>query len=86
MTVRRSVIAGDGSTPPPDSANSYQPSACPGAPHAWLADHSSLFDHFGVHLDVAAAGCLKWWHLESCRQPAQPVCWPSVGPAGTRPA
>jgi hypothetical protein len=43
------IIAADGSTPPPDAANSYQPSACPGGrpPHAWLADGRSLFDLFG---------------------------------------
>ncbi len=43
------VIVPDGSTPPPDAANSYQPTACPGGrpPHAWLADGRSLFDLFG---------------------------------------
>jgi 2-polyprenyl-6-methoxyphenol hydroxylase-like FAD-dependent oxidoreductase len=43
------IIVADGSTPPPDAANSYQPSACPGGrpPHAWLADGHSLFDLFG---------------------------------------
>ncbi len=43
------IIVADGSTPPPDAANSYQPSAYPGGrpPHAWLADGRSLFDLFG---------------------------------------
>jgi 2-polyprenyl-6-methoxyphenol hydroxylase-like FAD-dependent oxidoreductase len=43
------VIVADGTQPPPDAANSYQPSACPGGrpPHAWLADGRSLFDLFG---------------------------------------
>ena len=43
------IIVSDGSTPPPDAANSYQPTACPGGrpPHAWLADGRSLFDMFG---------------------------------------
>jgi len=43
------VIVSDGSTPPPDATNSYQPTACPGGrpPHAWLADGRSLFDMFG---------------------------------------
>jgi len=43
------IIVSDGSTPPPDAANSYQPTACPGGrpPHAWLADGRSLFDLFG---------------------------------------
>jgi 2-polyprenyl-6-methoxyphenol hydroxylase-like FAD-dependent oxidoreductase len=44
------LIVADGSTPPPDAANSYQPSACPGGrpPHAWLEDGRSLFDLFGL--------------------------------------
>ena len=44
------LIAGDGSSPPADSANVYEPSACPGgrAPHAWLADGRSLYDAFGA--------------------------------------
>jgi hypothetical protein len=43
------LIVGDGSVPPPDAANSYVPTACPGGrpPHAWLADGRSLFDSFG---------------------------------------
>jgi 2-polyprenyl-6-methoxyphenol hydroxylase-like FAD-dependent oxidoreductase len=43
------LIVADGSTPPPDAANSYQPTACPGGrpPHAWLTDGRSLFDLFG---------------------------------------
>lgn len=42
------IVVTDGSTPPPDAANSYQPSACPGGrpPHAWLADGRSLYDTF----------------------------------------
>jgi 2-polyprenyl-6-methoxyphenol hydroxylase-like FAD-dependent oxidoreductase len=43
------VIAGDNTEPPPDAANLYVPSACPGgrAPHLWLAEGKSLFDLFG---------------------------------------
>jgi 2-polyprenyl-6-methoxyphenol hydroxylase-like FAD-dependent oxidoreductase len=43
------VIADDGSAPPPEHYANYQPSAHPGclAPHAWLGDGSSLYDHFG---------------------------------------
>lgn len=42
------VIA-DGTLPPPDLANEYQPTACPGGrpPHLWLGDDRSLFDTFG---------------------------------------
>ena len=43
------IIVSDGSAPPPDAANLYVPSACPGgrAPHAWLEDGVSLYDRFG---------------------------------------
>ncbi|GLH80633.1 hypothetical protein SSBR45G_55420 [Bradyrhizobium sp. SSBR45G] len=43
------IIAADGTQPPPDAANVYVPSACPGgrAPHAWLAQGVSLYDTFG---------------------------------------
>ncbi len=43
------IIAGDGTAPPPDDPAIYVPTAIPGgrAPHVWLADRSSLFDHFG---------------------------------------
>jgi FAD binding domain len=44
------IIADDGSAPPPEHYANYQPSAHPGclAPHAWLDDGSSLYDHFGL--------------------------------------
>ena len=43
------IILSDGTVPPPDAANSYTTSACPGgrAPHLWLADGRSLYDTFG---------------------------------------
>ncbi len=43
------VIVPDGSAPPPRHFRDYVPSAHPGclAPHAWLDDGSSLYDHFG---------------------------------------
>lgn len=43
------AIVPDGTTPPPDAANRYVPTACPGGrvPHAWLPDGRSLFDTFG---------------------------------------
>jgi 2-polyprenyl-6-methoxyphenol hydroxylase-like FAD-dependent oxidoreductase len=42
------LIVGDGTTAPPDAANSYTPCATPGGrpPHAWLPDGRSLFDTF----------------------------------------
>lgn len=44
------IIAGDGTMPPPDGPNIYHPTACPGgrAPHVWLEDGSSLYDHFNL--------------------------------------
>jgi 2-polyprenyl-6-methoxyphenol hydroxylase-like FAD-dependent oxidoreductase len=52
------VIVPDGSAPPPDAANSYAPSACPGGrpPHAWLADGRSLFDTFGAGWTLLVLG------------------------------
>jgi hypothetical protein len=49
-----SVIVGDGTEPPPDSANNYIPSACPGgrAPHLWLSPEQSLYDIFGFEWTV----------------------------------
>ncbi|MEK9661688.1 MAG: FAD-dependent oxidoreductase [Alphaproteobacteria bacterium] len=43
------IIATDGTDPPPDRANEYVPTACPGgrAPHLWLDGETSLFDRFG---------------------------------------
>ena len=43
------AIVPDGTRPPPDSANEYVPSACPGGrpPHLWLPDGRSLYDAFG---------------------------------------
>ena len=44
------AIVPDGSAPPPDTANTYVPSACPGgrAPHVWLGESFSLYDRFGL--------------------------------------
>ncbi|HVV92612.1 MAG TPA: FAD-dependent monooxygenase [Hyphomicrobiales bacterium] len=43
------LTVGDGCVPPPDDPFRYVPSACPGgrAPHLWLRDRTSLFDHLG---------------------------------------
>ena len=52
------VIVYDGSQAPPDSANSYEPSASPGgrAPHVWLDDGRSLFDTFGFEWTLLRLG------------------------------
>ena len=46
----------DGTAPPPESANTYTPSACPGGrpPHAWLEDARSLYDLFGLEWTLLA--------------------------------
>jgi hypothetical protein len=43
------AIVSDGTSPPPESMNTYTPSACPGGrpPHAWLPGGRSLYDLFG---------------------------------------
>jgi hypothetical protein len=52
------VIVYDGSQAPPDSANSYEPSASPGvrAPHVWLDERRSLFDTFGFEWTLLRLG------------------------------
>ena len=51
------LIVPDGSEPPPAHFMLYAPSAHPGclAPHLWLADGSSLYDHFGDGLTLLIA-------------------------------
>ena len=50
------ITVPDGTGPPPEHFTDYVPSACPGglAPHAWLQDGSSLYDHFGTGLTLLA--------------------------------
>jgi 2-polyprenyl-6-methoxyphenol hydroxylase-like FAD-dependent oxidoreductase len=52
------AIVPDGSAPPPDAANLYVPSACPGGrpPHMWLPDGRSLFDRFGFEWTILRLG------------------------------
>lgn len=44
------VMVDDGSAPPAEHTSEYEPSAHPGclAPHAWLDDGTSLYDHFSL--------------------------------------
>ena len=48
------ILADDPADPPAEHFRDYVPSAYPGclAPHAWLADGSSLYDHFGPGLTL----------------------------------
>ena len=52
------LIVTDGSIPPVDNPNVYEPSASPGgrAPHAWLADGGSLYDAFGFGFTLMKLG------------------------------
>ena len=52
------LIVTDGSAPPPDAANSYVPTACPGGrpPHLWLSDGRSLYDTFGFEFTLLRLG------------------------------
>ena len=51
------IVVSDGSKPPADHFMLYVPSAHPGclAPHLWLADGSSLYDHFGEGFTLLVA-------------------------------
>jgi hypothetical protein len=52
------IIVPDGTSPPPDAANTYVASACPGgrAPHLWLDDGRSLYDVFGFEFTLLRLG------------------------------
>ena len=60
------IIVADGTSPPPDQANAYEPTACPGgrAPHLWFDQEAakpiSLYDQFGFEFTL-----LK---LDGCRR------------------
>ena len=55
------AIVSDGSAPPPDRAQIYVPSACPGGrpPHLWLGEGNSLFDRFGPEWTLLRLGNAK---------------------------
>src|SRR5690606_8403186 len=52
------VILGAGTTPPPDDANAYLPTACPGGrpPHAWREAGRSLYDSFNFEWTLLVLG------------------------------
>ena len=51
-------MVSDGTSPPPDQANVYEPTACPGgrAPHLWFDQETakpvSLYDRFGFEFTL----------------------------------
>ena len=52
------IVISDGTAPPPDAANIYVATACPGgrAPHIWLGDGRSLYDTFGFEFTLLRLG------------------------------
>ncbi len=52
------IVVGDGTSAPPDAANSYVPCATPGGrpPHAWLSDGRSLYDSFNFEWTLLVLG------------------------------
>ena len=52
------AILSDGTPPPPEAANTYVPTACPGgrAPHLWLGEGFSLYDRFGFEWTLLCLG------------------------------
>ena len=66
------LIVSDGSRPPARDFANYIPSACPGslAPHAWLHDGSSLYDHFGVGFTLLAGATADTAALDAARAAA----------------
>lgn len=52
------VVVDDGTSAPAPTVTDYMASAHPGcrAPHCWLADGTSLFDHFGSGFTLLATG------------------------------
>ena len=67
------VIFPDGTPPAAHDFLNYVPSARPGAlaPHAWLHDGSSLYDHFGQGFTLLAAHDADAAVLESAREAAR---------------
>jgi 2-polyprenyl-6-methoxyphenol hydroxylase-like FAD-dependent oxidoreductase len=67
------IVAGEDSPPPPDQVGHATPSAYPGslAPHAWLADGSSLYDGFGPGYTLLATGGWNAADLLQARRDAE---------------
>src|SRR5436190_5338223 len=52
------IVVSDGTAPPPDAVNSYQPTGGPGgrAPHLWFGDGRSLYDALGFEFTLLQLG------------------------------
>jgi 2-polyprenyl-6-methoxyphenol hydroxylase-like FAD-dependent oxidoreductase len=83
------IIAPDGSEPPPDTVNTYVPTACPGgrAPHLWLADGASLYDRLGFEftlLQLCDDAALGLPLIEAAAALGIPLTTLAIGVAGSR--
>ncbi len=67
------IVVQDGTQPPIPNSMVYRPSAHPGclAPHLWLQDGSSLYDHFGPEFTLLATGEHSDVDLERVHQAAR---------------
>jgi 2-polyprenyl-6-methoxyphenol hydroxylase-like FAD-dependent oxidoreductase len=72
------VIVADGTEPPPHDFVNYVPSARPGsvAPHAWLHDGTSLYDHFGQGFTLLAMPGANAHEIASARKAARSIGMP----------
>ena len=89
------VIVRDGARAPAADFVNYVPSSCPGhlAPHAWLHDGSSLYDHFGTGFTLLASADATAAELErasrdaaSAGVPLTTLCPRETGVAALYPA
>lgn len=66
------IILPDGTAPVPEQVTEYRPSAQPGclAPHLWLDDGSSLYDHFGAGFTLLLGGKARMDHAAGVRRAA----------------
>ena len=67
------VIVADGSAPPGQDFLNYVPSAHPGclAPHAWLHDGTSLYDHFGQGFTLMVTDGVDNAEIDRAREEAR---------------
>jgi 2-polyprenyl-6-methoxyphenol hydroxylase-like FAD-dependent oxidoreductase len=74
------IVVPDGTGLPPRDVRTYTPSAHPGrrAPHAWLADGSSLFDRFGAGFTLLRLATGSDEMLESLRAAAHEAGMPLI--------
>jgi 2-polyprenyl-6-methoxyphenol hydroxylase-like FAD-dependent oxidoreductase len=69
------IVVDDGSAPPEETRADFAPSAHPGclAPHAWLADGSSLYDHFSLGLTLLVLDATAQEQADRIRQAADAI-------------